>query len=119
MTSAERRCARLVQQVVCERDRVCQRCGEPFTISAHHVFGRRNHGSAFDPDSCITLCCTCHDRWARECPQEARNLLRKKIGEERYTWLDYLSTQVVRLRDKDFEDIAAGLKQKLDRMRGR
>jgi hypothetical protein len=46
----------------------------------------------------------------------ARELLRETIGEERYTHLAYLSSQVVRLREKDFRDIAEGLRKQLEGM---
>ena len=118
MKAAEKKCFRLVQEIVCLRDRVCQRCCA-MPISGHHCFGRRNHSTAFEPDSCLALCPSCHDGWARKCPQGARDLLGATIGEERFTHLEFLSKQVVRLRPKDFSDIAAELGKRLERMRGK
>lgn len=112
MNKSEKKCFALIQQIVTSRDRVCLRCYDT-PISAHHVFGRRNHGSAFDPDSCLSLCAICHDGWARTCPEEVHDLLRKKIGDERYEHLAYLSAQIVRLRDRDYMDIAIELGKKL------
>lgn len=120
MKVAENICFRLAQEIVCERDRVCQRCGNtPYCISGHHVFGRRNHSTAFEPDACLGLCVSCHDGWARKCPQEAKDMLRAKIGEERYIYLEALSRETVRLREPDFKAIAVELSIKLERMRGK
>ena len=91
MTSAERRCARLVQQVVCERDRVCV-CGKT-PICGHHVWSRRNHSVAFEPDALIGLCSVCH-QLVHSCPEMGRTLLRERLGEERYTWLEALSKSI-------------------------
>jgi 5-methylcytosine-specific restriction endonuclease McrA len=118
MTFNEKKCFRLVQEIVCLRDRVCRRCGMT-PISGHHVFGRRNHGSSFEPDSCLGLCPDCHDHWARTWPLEVQDLLREKIGEERYNYLARLSSQTVRLREKDFRDIAIKLGRKLAEMKGK
>lgn len=117
MNSAEKRCFKLLQEIVCKRDRVCRRCGAT-PISAHHVFGRKNHGSAFDPNSCLALCQDCHDRWARRDPQDCHGLLRERIGEERFAHLEYLSRQVVRLRDTNYKSIAAELGKRLENMKG-
>jgi len=116
MNRAEKKCFSLIQEIVTLRDVACQRCGDT-PISGHHVFGRRNHGSAFDPDSCIGLCVNCHDGWARKCPDEVHDMLREKIGEERYNHLAYLSEQVVRLRDKDYLAISISLGLKLAELR--
>ena len=112
MNRAEKKCYALIQQIVTLRDRVCLRCADT-PISAHHVFGRRNHGSAFEPDSCLSLCPHCHDWWARTCPNEVHDLLREKIGDERYEHLAVLSAQVMRFRERDFMDIAIELGKKL------
>ncbi len=119
MNVAEKKCFRLVQEIVCERDRVCQRCGSIGPISAHHVFSRRNKGSAFEADSCLGLCPPCHDGWARKHPQEVHQLLTAILGYEHYTHLEYLSNQVVRLREADFKNIAVELQKKLEGMRGK
>jgi ribosomal protein S27AE len=104
MNALKHDCYALIQEIVCKRDKVCQRCGRN-PISAHHVFGRKNHGSAFEPDSCLALCAECHDGWARKCPQEAKDLLRTRFGEERYTYLAFSSREVCRLRDSHFRQI--------------
>lgn len=118
MTAAEKKCFRLIQEIICLRDRVCRRCGG-VPISGHHVFGRRNHGSAFEPDSCLGLCSDCHDHWARIDPHDCHDLLREKIGEERYNHLAYMTSQTVRLRETDFRDIAIGLGKILTEMKGK
>ncbi len=114
-SAAEKKCFRMLQEIVCERDKFCQRCGSIGPISAHHVFSRRNKGSAFEADSCLGLCLYDH-AWAHKHPEAAHDLLRAKIGEERFAHLEYLSRQVVRLHDTDCKSIAAELKSKLETM---
>jgi hypothetical protein len=41
------------------------------------------------------------------------------LGDERYTFLEYLSKESPRLREAHFRAIAEELKGKLDRMRGK
>lgn len=118
MTRSEKKCYSLIQAIVCKRDGICKRCGAA-PISGHHVFGRRNHGSAFNPDSCLGLCPDCHDGWARTCPGEVHDLLREQIGDERYEHLAFLSNQVARLREKDYLDISIELGKKLAELRER
>ena len=116
MKAAEKKCRVLWQQIVTLRDGCCVRCGY-YLVTGHHVFGRTHNGSSFEPDSGLSLCVDCHE-WSRKCPQEAHNLLRAKIGEERYIYLEALSRETIRLRGKDFQDIAAALKLQLLEMKG-
>lgn len=116
MNKVEKRCFSLIQQIVCRRNPFCQRCGAT-PVSGHHVMGRRNHGSAFEPDSCLALCVSCHDGWARTWPLECQDLLREKIGAERYVYLAALSRETSRLREKDFREIAEGLKKRLEKVK--
>ncbi len=115
MKAAEKKCARLVQEIVCLRDRVCQLPGCRRTpISGHHVLGRSNHGSAFEPDSLLGFCIWHHVPWAHKHPQECKDLLRSIIGEKRFSWLEVLSREVVRYREKDYRLIAEGLRKQLE-----
>jgi 5-methylcytosine-specific restriction endonuclease McrA len=116
MKNIEKKCFSLIQQIVTLRDMVCQRCGD-FPISGHHVFSRRNQSTAFDPDSCLGLCADCHDGWARAYPEQAKYLLREKIGEARYNYLAVLSREIARLRERDYLNIAVNLGKKLAEMR--
>lgn len=116
MKAAERKCRVLWQQIVTLRDGRCLRCGHvcleggEMQNVGHHVFGRNKMGSAFDPDSGLSFCPDCH-QWVQKNQSWARNLLAARIGEERYTHLDFLSKQVVRLRPKDYSAIAESLKR--------
>jgi hypothetical protein len=116
MKPIEKKCRALWQEIVCRRDRFCQRC-YTIPITGHHVFGRTHNGSSFEPDSGLGVCVDCHE-WARECPQEARDLLREKIGAERYAYLEARSREVVRLREKDFKQIYIDLRSILDKIKG-
>ena len=109
MKAAEKSCARLIQQIVCLRDRVCQRCGAT-PICAHHAWPRRNHATSFESDALIGLCLECHQQ-AHLNPREFREFVRSKIGEECYEYLESLSNQVVRLREKDYIEIAERLRK--------
>ena len=117
MKPIEKKCFRLVQEIVCLRDRVCRRCGAT-PISGHHLWSRRNHSTAFEPDSMLGLCLDCHAR-AHNNPKDCQALLREKIGEERYIYLEALSRETVRLREPNFKAIALDLQSKLAEMRGK
>ena len=116
MKPIEKKCFRLVQEIVCERDGVCQRCGK-MPISGHHFFGRRNHSTCFDPQGMLGLCVECH-AWAHSYPEMARELLRSLVGDECYTWLEALSRTVCRLKEGDFRLIAERLRKQLEGMKG-
>ncbi len=120
MKSLKKKCFSLFQQIGLERNPFCQRpgCGCP-AAAVHHVFPRRNLGTAFEPDNGLSLCNEDHDGWARKHPQEVHQLLTAILGYEHYTHLEYLSNQVVRLREADFKNIAVELQKKLEGMRGK
>ena len=120
MKTSKKNCFVLFQQVGLTINPFCQRpgCGRP-SSAVHHVFPRRNLGTAFESDNGLSLCNEDHDGWARKCPQEAHDLLKRKIGEERYVYLEALSRETVRLREADFKAIAVELQKELERMRGR
>ena len=44
-------------------------------------------------------------------------MLREKIGAERYVYLAALSRETPRLREKDFREIAEGLKKRLEKVK--
>uniref|UniRef100_A0A6M3KIP8 Uncharacterized protein n=1 Tax=viral metagenome TaxID=1070528 RepID=A0A6M3KIP8_9ZZZZ len=116
MTSPERRCRSLWQQIVVKRDGGCCWCGNPLA-SGHHALGRKN-GVAFEHETGIALCVSCH-ALAHANPQYAKDMLRDKIGQERYDQLAWLSGQVVRLRAKDYREIADWLAETLAEIGGK
>jgi 5-methylcytosine-specific restriction endonuclease McrA len=118
MKNIEKKCFSLIQQIVTLRDVVCQHCTD-IPISGHHVWGRRNRSIAFEPDACIGLCMSCHDGWARRCPDEVKQLLKDKIGGFRYIALEELSSKYAGFREKDYMEIAIILGIMLSGMRGR
>jgi hypothetical protein len=113
-------CYKLYQQVVVARDIFCQRpgCHKPAT-AGHHVFGRANMGTAFEPDGGLGLCMDCHDGWARQCPMTVHDVLRRKVGPKRYNELQTLSNTVVKLREYDLKDIADFLGNMLKKINNR
>jgi hypothetical protein len=111
MKTSKKECFILFQKVGLTRNPFCQRCGSP-AAAIHHVFPRRNLGTAFESDNGLSLCLYDH-AWAHKHPAAARELLKAKIGEERYIYLEALSRETVRLRETDFKDIAVELQLKL------
>lgn len=120
MKSIKKECYKLFQVIVVERDQVCQRpgCNQPAT-AGHHVFGRANMGTAFLADSGIGICAADHDGWARLRPAEVRDVLKKKVGKERYEVLLRLKNETCRWRDHDFMDAAVRLGVELIELRER
>ena len=114
MKAAEKKCDKLLQMVVMARDIFCRGrlCAKP-SVAAHHLFGRKNKATRYNPECSWGLCLECHQQ-AHLKPREFQDLLRAKIGEDRYTHLAFLSSDVVRLRDKDFREIAEQLRKQLE-----
>ncbi len=115
MNAAERKCRVLWQRVVTGRDKVCVRCGAVPT-TGHHVFPRRHLGTAFEPDNGLGLCVECH-AWAHLWPEMSRVLLRTRLGEQRYAFVEALSKTSPRLREGDYNRISADLKKILEGMK--
>ena len=116
MKAAERKCRVLWQQIVTLRDGRCLRCGHvcleggEMQNVGHHVFGRNKMGSAFDRVPASRFARTVING-SEEPVMGAQSAAAARIGEERYTHLDFLSKQVVRLRPKDYSAIAESLKR--------
>ena len=116
MTSIEKECFRLFQEVVLERDQACQMCGYPAT-AAHHIFGRTRRATAFDPENGVGLCKEHHRRAhlsSVEFLEWVRDVL---IGSKRFYLLREKSLSVARFRDADFKAIKKGLQETLEALR--
>jgi len=111
MTSLEKDCDRLLQIVVVERDKVCQRpgCNNPAT-AGHHVFGRSAMGTRYVPDACLGLCVEDHDGWARTDRMYVLNVLCIKIGVKRFREIGEMSKKVCRFRAAEFREIRQQLR---------
>jgi hypothetical protein len=110
----KKQCLKLYQKIVCGRDIFCQRPGcTARSSSGHHVFGRSNNGSAFEPDGGLGLCVSDHDSWARSNPAEVHAVLKRKVGAKRYDELLQLSKSVVRLREYDMNHYVKRLEEQL------
>ena len=112
-----KKCDKLLQMVVMARDIFCRGrlCTKP-SVAAHHLFGRKNKATRYNPECSWGLCLECHQQ-AHLNPREFREFVRSKIGQERYIYLEAVSREVVRLRDKDFVEIAERLRKQLEGMK--
>lgn len=65
VSSVKAACDRLWSAIVRSMGR-CEYCGKTETLSAHHVYGRRNHRLRFDTRNGCCLCYFCHITWAEQ-----------------------------------------------------
>lgn len=112
MDSIKRECYSLVQAVVCARDIFCRApgCGNLAT-AGHHIFGRGNLATAFDPRYCIGMCVDCHVPWAHKEPDEFRYWVLGWMGAEEYSHGHQLSLTVAKY--VDFKQVLDNLRQEL------
>jgi hypothetical protein len=114
MKSVKDDCYRLFQQIVVKRDKFCSKPGcSELSTAGHHVFGRKNMGTAFNPETGLGLCNYHHDGWARESPEEVRDVLERRLGKCKFLELYQLSHTVCKLTHFHFLKIREMLKQLL------
>lgn len=65
VSSVKKSCDNLWSAIVRSFGR-CEYCGTTETLSAHHVYGRRNHRLRFDVRNGCCLCYYCHITWAEQ-----------------------------------------------------
>lgn len=110
MKGIKRECYRLVQKIVLEQHPICQFPGCRLPSSAgHHVFKRDRMGTAFDPECLIALCVD-HHAWMHD-EIDIGKALAESLLKDRYRDKEALSRMSVRLRQADFELIAAKLRR--------
>ena len=114
MTSLEKDCDRLLQQVVVERDKVCVRCRVKPAACGHHIFTRSRPATRYRPDAVIGVCAECHN-YLEEHPAIAREFAISFIGYENYNILERLSLAVCRFRAADFREIRQELRMMIGR----
>jgi len=114
MTSLEKDCDRLLQQVVVERDWVCVRCRVHPAACGHHIFTRSRPATRYRPDAVIGVCADCHN-YLEEHPHEAIKLAKSFIGYENYYILERLSLVTCRFRAADYREIRQGLRMMIGR----
>ena len=109
MTTLEKDCDRLLQQVVVERDKVCVRCLDKPSTCGHHIFTRSRPATRYRPDAVIGVCAECHN-YLEEHPAIARVFAISFIGYENYYDLERLSLVTCRFRAADYREIRQQLR---------
>ena len=112
MSQVKKDCYALVQEIVVKRDIFCRAPGCYELASAgHHIFGRNNLSTAFNPRYVLGMCVLCHIPWAHKEPKEFQEWVIRHMGEETYYEGLRLSNTVV--KHQDFKQIRDQLKQEL------
>lgn len=106
-------CYFMLQKVVCARDVFCRRCNQRRTSAGHHIFGRSNNATCFDPKYSIGLCLNCHENAHAE-PEQFDEWAMNWMGEKEFYDAVLLSNSVVKHQDLDkiYEDLSAELTAK-------
>jgi hypothetical protein len=84
-----------------KRDGQCVSCGSTIFLGCSHFYGRGTYATRFDPDNCITLCQQEHEVLEYEKEGIYRELMIKRLGEERFKVLEARS----KLRVSPYEAI--------------
>jgi hypothetical protein len=71
----------------------CEHCKKQGNLQAHHYFGRRKLSTMFDENNLVVVCWACHLHWAHQFPEECRDLLIARIGQEAFDTLKLKSNQ--------------------------
>lgn len=110
MKSLKKECYALLQEVVVRRDVFCRAPGcSNLATAGHHIFGRKNLATAFDPRYSIGMCVECH-LWAHTEPEQFFEWVVRWMGEEYYTALKFSNTVV---KHQDLTQIKEQLKAEL------
>ena len=67
----------------------CEKCGKTLRLQAHHIFSRRYGATRHLLLNGVCLCAGCHLFWAHYKPEEFRDWIVGKIGEESYNFLKW------------------------------
>ena len=102
---------RLVQQVVLAQRPYCEYpgCSKKATVG-HHVFPRNRMGTAFDPESIMSLC---HEHHQEIHNSTSKNAIERAWLGDKYDGKERLSRMVVQFRRADFDRIRAALRRLL------
>lgn len=95
-------CYALLQEVVTARDRLCRApgcCG--LSSAAHHIFGRGNLTTAFNPRYAIGMCLKCHVPWAHAKPVQFKEWVISWMGTDEFYSALRLSNMVIKHHDYD------------------
>jgi hypothetical protein len=112
MNGIKKECYRLVQQVVLKQRPYCEYPGcNAKATAGHHIFKRDRMGTAFDPESIMSLCHRHHVEIHNSAEKEA---IERAWLKDRYEEKEKLSRMIVRFRKADFERIKAALRRLLD-----
>src|SRR3989304_2774056 len=100
MKQIEKDCYALLQAVVLKRDVYCRAPGcTNRSTAAHHIFGRGNHSTAFDPKYSLGLCLDWHVPWAHLAPGQFTEWCMFWMGVNEYFTARRLSRTVVKHQD--------------------
>jgi hypothetical protein len=110
--SAKLDCYRLIQEIAVARDIFCRAPGcSEYATAGHHIYGRTNLSTAFDPRYVLGLCVQCHVPWAHKNPDEFKEWVIRWMGEDEYEYGHQLSLTIA--KHVDFHWIRDNLKLEL------
>ena len=108
MNSAKDDCYSLIQEIAVARDGLCRAPGCcQIATAGHHIFGRKNMATAFNPRYALGMCVDCHVPWAHKEPDQFNEWVISWMGEEEYYAALRLSNSVC--KHQDFKQIRAAL----------
>ena len=95
---------RLRDKFICQRCRVAHPNGNG--LHCAHFWSRRHENTRFDSDNCLALCFGCHQRLDADKQGEFREMMIKRLGEDRYRKLEQ-QHYLTKKKDREMEYLKA------------
>jgi hypothetical protein len=110
----------------CVRERAdlsCERCERSYRhdganmmgLHCSHLFGRRRASVRWDPDNAVAHCFSCH-QYLGENPRIFSRWITEYLGSERADELEFRANEILKITERDREDIAAHYRREHRRM---
>jgi hypothetical protein len=108
MNALKHDCDSLIQEIAAKKHPICQMplCGKPMS-AGHHLFGRKNQATRFNPQAVLSLCLT-HHAYAHSHPVSFRGIVKELLVDD-FDALEAMSGMTVQFRDADYKRIKEAL----------
>jgi MinD superfamily P-loop ATPase len=111
-TTLRNKLDRICSEIVRGRGK-CERCSNKETLQCCHVYSRTYNNTRWLLDNLLCLCASCHF-WSHKNPLEFAEVVKGKIGEEKYDELRESRNQITKYTTEDLQIKYNVLKQLLE-----
>lgn len=86
-----------------QRDKICILCKKDWNLQSAHIFSRSHLGTRWNITNGLCLCGGCHIFFAHKNPIEFSELVRLRLGEERYQKLRQEAQMITKFSTVDLQ----------------